>query len=197
MHNKLEEGNYCINLIKEALNKIPDDYYKLGTTYKKKGIVRERVFCYELYHEIRCLQPENHILYLHGEIDKRGHIKFDKDDRKNPDFVFHTPRNMKGNTLICEVKGIINNNSDILKDFKTIITFIEKYDYCAGVFILYNYRMDDLKKYLEDKDWTSHMEKEGIDINLDTFNKITILTKFNKNNKLEENKLIDFINQNL
>lgn len=39
-----------IQKITEALDNIEAPYFKLETTYEPSGIVRERVFCYELYH---------------------------------------------------------------------------------------------------------------------------------------------------
>ena len=45
-----------LNLIKEALNCVTAPYYNLETTYEPSGIVRERVFCYELYHQMRRIQ---------------------------------------------------------------------------------------------------------------------------------------------
>jgi hypothetical protein len=82
-------------------------------------------------------------LSLNGEIDKRGHIDFDLADRKNTDFVFHIPGTFEGNTLVVEVKGKLNLE-DIEKDFTTISTFVEKYRYIAGVFILYNHSLTEL-----------------------------------------------------
>lgn len=82
-----------LNIIIEGLNRVEEPYYHIKTTYALSGIVRERAFCYELYHQIRCIQTERNEmqLSLNGEIDKRGHLEFDKDDQKNPDFVFHIP----------------------------------------------------------------------------------------------------------
>ena len=37
-----------IQLIRDALENVGDEYYKLTTTYRTLGVVRERIFCYEL-----------------------------------------------------------------------------------------------------------------------------------------------------
>jgi hypothetical protein len=84
-------------------------------------------------------------LTLNGEIDKRGHIDFAPKDQKNPDFVFHIPGTHEGNTLVIEVKGKLEPD-DIEKDFNTITTFIEEYEYTAGVFVLYNHSIERLKQ---------------------------------------------------
>jgi hypothetical protein len=131
-----------IDLIKLSLRQVEAPYYKLTTTYEPSGIVRERVFCYELYHKIRSNMRSHHRLSLNGEIQKQGHIDFEKKDRKNPDFVFHVPGTHEHNTLIVEVKGKIVD--EIKKDFTTLLTFVNKYDYMAGIFILYNHSFEEL-----------------------------------------------------
>lgn len=133
-----------IDLIKRALGRIGPGYFKLTTTYEPSRIVRERVFCYELYHQIRSQMPSDHALSLNGEIDKRGHIDFAPEDRKNPDFVFHIPGTHTGNTLVIEVKGTLKRRDEIIEDFTTILNFIDKYQYKAGVFIIYNHSLDEL-----------------------------------------------------
>lgn len=135
-----------IDLIKHALPQVGPGYFILTTTYEPSGIVRERVFCYELYHQLRKIMTTNLDLTLNGEIDKRGHIDFAQNDQKNPDFVFHIPGTHEGNTLVIEVKGKLNPCVDIKKDFNTITTFIEKYGYIAGIFVLYNHSLSELKQ---------------------------------------------------
>ena len=139
------------NLILDALDTIMPEYYHLETTYDPSGIVRERVFCYELYYCIRKLQEERGLtlLSLNGEIDKRGHLDFEKNDRKNPDFVFHIPGQMEGNTVIIEVKGSIADLKGIKKDLKTLVTFIRKYQYKEGYLIIYNHGFGEIVKQLQ------------------------------------------------
>jgi hypothetical protein len=131
-----------IRFIKAAALRVPEKYLKLQTTYEPPGITRERVFCYELYHQLRVQMGDGHAITLNGEIDKRGHPNFKEDHRKNPDFVFHIPGEMEGNTIIMEVKGTLD--ADIDSDFGKMHTFITDYQYQAGVFLLYNNGMEDL-----------------------------------------------------
>ena len=138
-----------IEKIKKAAEKVTENYLKLTTTYEPSGIVRERVFCYELYHQLRLILGNSNMLTLNGEIDKRGHQDFKTEDRKNPDFVFHIPGQHKGNTIVFEVKGNLITDG-IIKDFETIHTFVSSYQYQAGVFLLYNYTLSDLLKELGD-----------------------------------------------
>lgn len=139
-----------LEIIQKAAGQVTQNYFKLTTTYEPSGIVRERVFCYELYHQIRLVLRNNHKLTLNGEIDKRGHPDFKKKDRKNPDFVFHIPGGHEGNTIILEVKGNLDVDG-ITKDFNTMTKFVSSYQYQAGVFLLYNHTLNDLQKELGNK----------------------------------------------
>ncbi len=139
-----------IGIITKAAVQVTEKYLRLTTTYEPSGIVRERVFCYELYHQLRLILDDSNKLTLNGEIDKRGHKDFKAKDRKNPDFVFHIPGQHFGNTIIFEVKGTLDKKG-IIKDFETIITFISTYQYQAGVFLLYNNSLKSLMHVLGKK----------------------------------------------
>lgn len=103
---------------------------------------RERVYCYELYHQMRCLQEQcalQNKFTINGEIDKRGPQEVDEDF--NPDFVMHTPKSMKNNGCVVEVKVRSNSNSrvidenGVLKDLKTITCMMNCYKYHNGALI--------------------------------------------------------------
>ena len=79
-------------------------------------------------------------LSLHAEIDKSGNPDFNK---QNPDFVFHKLGTNEFNELVCEVKGALDW-AGIEKDFRTILTLIIMNNYGSGVFVLYNYTLQEL-----------------------------------------------------
>ena len=136
-----------VELIKHALQAIEPSYFNLKTTYEPSGIVRERVFCYELYHQMRLLMTEEHGFSLNGEIDKRGHLDFKPEHRKNPDFVFHIPGTHSGNAIVMEVKGRIDyHNRELQEDFKTLLNFVSNYHYQMGIFLLYNHSFGKLQE---------------------------------------------------
>ena len=145
MDEKIES---FVEMIKGSLDNVGDEYYKITTTYESSGIVRERVFCYELYHQMRSVQSARGLtdVQIHGEIDKSGHIAFDRNSRKNPDFVFHVPGMMKGNAIVVEVKGKIEGNyqEGVYKDIVTLSKFTNnKHFYQSGIIIIYNYTYDE------------------------------------------------------
>ena len=143
------EVRRSLDLVRAGAENVKADYFRLTTTYDTSGIVRERVFCYELYHQMRLLMGEEVSLFLHGEIDKHGHRDFSALDQKNPDFVLHVPGTHEGNTLVIEVKGTIGYpRSKYVADFNNLITFVTRYRYRAGLFLLYNHSMAALKRII-------------------------------------------------
>lgn len=178
-------------IILEALENVDESYYKIPTTYNSEGIVRERVFCYEFYHQLRCLAEENRNIKINGEIDKRGHELFNEADWKNPDFVFHVPGTMKENLIIVEVKGNIDRGeNDCIKDFKTIKIFLEKYQYQIGIFILYNHGLMEFSEKFKN-------ELKEIFLENDKLKKISkrifVLCKKRQKDSTEEKRLFDII----
>lgn len=92
-------------LLEEATSKISSDYFTLPID-GGAPVYRERVYCYELYHQLRCIWPSNTFYVLNGEVDKGGHPLLKNTGAANtiPDFLIHTPGNNDLNHTIIEVK---------------------------------------------------------------------------------------------
>ncbi|MDD5502794.1 MAG: hypothetical protein PHH26_04940 [Candidatus Thermoplasmatota archaeon] len=151
--NDIDMREQLKRLVIDSIKEVKEPYFKIKATYEPSGIVRERVFCYELYHQMRKMQerePTLASITLNGELDKRGYLNFNKRDRKNPDFVFHKQGDMEHNTAVIEVKGDISKSSQMIKDLNTITTFIHKYQYKFGFYICYNYRLNNIKTMLNE-----------------------------------------------
>ena len=98
---------------------IPQHYFQLPVSGREGPIYRERVYCYELCHQLRMLLDEDAELkgyVLGGEIDKVGHAVI---RRCAPDFVFHKPGGMENNLVIVEVKPIRGDIEGARKDRET------------------------------------------------------------------------------
>ncbi len=152
----LTEENY-LKIITASLEKIKKDYFIVKSYPKPTGFHRERVFCYELYHQMRLLHYDTGEIKINGEIDKRGNTDF-PERAFNPDFIFHEPMTHANNKIVIEVKGTMNYDKDkygktaIEKDFTTILYFLTRKEirYTTGVFILYRYNMKQFqRKYKE------------------------------------------------
>lgn len=86
-----------------ASGRISAEYFLLPVAGLSHPIKRERVYCYELYHQLRLALCHSQ-LTLTGEPDKRGHPAFEHDKKLNPDFILHTPGVHGHNTAVVEVE---------------------------------------------------------------------------------------------
>lgn len=171
-----------LELVKKALQNVESSYFELLTMGKPSVRVRERVFCYELYHQMRLLKFDGSVM-LHAEIDKRGSPPFE-DNPANPDFVFHVPGQMENNTLVMEVKGSLDIDG-VCKDFQTLLDFTEKRAYRKGIFILYRHGFRELKSQIRDRFIT-----EGLN-NRPTMSNILVFTMPFPKHPCEVNQMSD------
>lgn len=102
-------------------------------------VFRERVYCYELYHQLRCVWKGVDPYVLNGEVDKKSHpfLKELKSSSKIPDFLVHTPGAMAGNFGIIEVKPGDATEGEIKGDLEKLTHFIEAWQYKRAILLLY------------------------------------------------------------
>jgi len=128
-----------VAMLVAATGKVEEAYFQVQTASKdgSKTVYRERVYCYELYHQLRkLLQGEPGPYTLMGELDKKGHEIIGGDPV--PDFVFHKPSKMGYNLVVMEVKHIANNEtSEILKDCEKLRRFVEEGQYKGAIYLVF------------------------------------------------------------
>jgi len=102
-------------------------------------IYRERVYCYELYHQMRTLWPEECDFTLNGEVDKQSHPILRKLGITHaiPDFLVHTPGSMKGNHAIIEVKSENAARGGITEDLAKLARFTVDVGYARAIYLFY------------------------------------------------------------
>ena len=138
----------CVEFVLQAMNNVDDEYLnvKIAVDYvgHKEIKRRERVYAYELYHQMRLIQEKKvkKEFTINGEIDKSGH-KIIKEPF-NPDFVIHQQGKMGENFCVVELKTI-NKKSGIQKDFHTITCMMHCYRYKIGVFAIAGVFLSDIK----------------------------------------------------
>jgi hypothetical protein len=79
-------------LIEATTAAIGDPYFQLPVAQLADAVYRERVYCYELYHQLRSIW-NGFDFSLGGEVDKAGHPHF-RDGHyahAKPDFLVHRP----------------------------------------------------------------------------------------------------------
>jgi hypothetical protein len=129
--------NRFLELMAEATARIPGHYFQLPVVGKEDPIYRERVYSYELYHQLRTLlQAEDRLAHyaLSGEIDKGKHPII---RRCAPDLVLHDPGRMD-NLVVVEVKPINAALDGIGKDLDSLAYFVSPdVHYQLGVELVY------------------------------------------------------------
>ncbi len=109
-----------IDAICKATGHVADPYFRLPVAGNSKLVLRERVYCYELYHHIRAEAPQLDPLVITAEPDKRGHPAFAIP--RNPDFIFHVPGDPSRNDTVVEVQ-CRPTRKHLAKDLNTFTAF--------------------------------------------------------------------------
>lgn len=73
-------------LISVATGNIAKNYFQLPVDGRDDPIYRERVYCYELYHQLRLYWPTNTQYEIGGEVDNSS---FGVQIRRYPTILYH------------------------------------------------------------------------------------------------------------
>lgn len=127
-------------ILEQATAAIGDIYYLLPI-HGGNPIYRERVYCYELYHQMRLRwEPLAREFLLNGEVDKHAYPIMD--GAGIPDFLIHKPGDKDGNDTIIEVKRCAAPTQGIEKDIRTLERFTHKFGYKRSILLIYGARAD-------------------------------------------------------
>ncbi|WP_151087722.1 hypothetical protein [Hymenobacter baengnokdamensis] len=129
--------------IEGALNSVEQDYILVPAIHNVDGLSRERVFCYELYHQTRKKLRTKKII-IHGELDKSGYPDF---NNEKPDFVFHKPGSDAHNAVALEVKVEIEL-LNIQRDLDKLFRFVRNYHYMSAGLIIVGIDTEVIKRVL-------------------------------------------------
>jgi hypothetical protein len=161
-----------------AIKKIGKEYFKLNLASednKDHYKYRERVYCYEFYHQLRNTLGCDYPYVINGEIDKKDHPIIASN--KNPDFVIHNPGNMKQNFVIMEVKNLEGfSKSKRKNDIEKFITFFEECNYQYAIYLIYGEKENEntFKKNRENLEEQIKKKLSGSDKNL-KYKKVIVL----------------------
>ncbi|SRR6266487_1390090 len=163
----------------------------------------ERVFCYELYHQVRASMDELNRQQLgstdpfkfQGELRKDivGKVALDYLKLKSlekifiPDFLLHSPRDGRSQGLIIEVKSAKNISfNDLHDDLQKIESFIRYYKYQRGISLVINNPASRIKVFLRDPN-----NQKWIKENLHNRSRILLICKEHHRADLAEYNLGD------
>lgn len=125
-------------ILQNATAAIKPTYFSLDIA-GGPSLFRERVYCYELYHQMRRIWPPESVEVLNGEIDKSAHPILNllgKKGATKPDFLVHSPGTMTNNFAILEVKHSITKKG-IKKDIETLDFFMKKAGYQRAIYLIF------------------------------------------------------------
>ena len=103
-----------------------------------KSVYRERIYCYELYHQIKVF-CEYGQMSIFAEYDKSGSGFYAGTSlqRVKPDFLIHLPGNIENNHIAMEVKSSTARRSDLRKDIEKLIKLTDDHKFEIGVYLIY------------------------------------------------------------
>lgn len=129
-----------VDLLIDATSRIEGLYYALPVAGQHTPIYRERVYAYELYHQLRSRWPDpaGWPFVSNGEVDKRSHqiMRGDEVTNRIPDLLVHRPGSMEGNLVILEIKAINAATDAIADDLRKLAAFCNL-GYRLGVLLFF------------------------------------------------------------
>lgn len=161
-NSKKTIADECYSILLEGIKCVSKKHINFAY-YSAKGTktsYRERVFCYELYHQIRKIQEEHTAkgqpinFDVNGEPDKRGQELFKTITGPIPDIIIHTAGSCENNFVVLEAKCNLRgqakcsrngNPTGVYKDFMNLADFIKKVQYQYGVFLTVGVKEQSLK----------------------------------------------------
>jgi hypothetical protein len=154
-------------ILSDATAKVATPYMQLPVAGMEDPIYRERVYCYELYHQLRNLWPTNCFYSLGGEVDKKNHplIRGNNLDGVKPDLLVHQPGDMGGNYAVIEVKPVLVRNAGLKKDLRTLTAFRRHGEYARALLLVYG-DAADIQPLLQRAQILAHRDNgNSIDLN--------------------------------
>jgi hypothetical protein len=142
-----------VEALLEATELLEGRYFQLAVAGQMRPAVRERAYCYELYHQLRLALPDeaDFPFALHGEVDKRGHPLLDQVlGGLNPDLIVHTPgqQGPNSNLAIVEVKACGAFGNPVTKDADSLTAFIEQAAYFKGAALIFGGDRAGLERHI-------------------------------------------------
>lgn len=131
-------------ILRKATQSIGWPYFSLPVYGQDEPVYRERVYCYELYHQIRSRWDPGNGYTFCAEVDKSGHqvIRGNYLDNSKPDFLIHVPEDMDRGLLVMEVKSVEASKTGILSDIRKLNAYLAYYE--NAYYLIYG---DDLGRF--------------------------------------------------
>lgn len=131
--------------------RIDAQYFRIRVSGAEDPIYRERVYCYELYHQLRVALGDNFEYKLDGELDKKNHPILMRLGASKPDLVVHVPGNIERNLVVIEVKTVQTTKHLLENDLGKLMKFLDEGNYFRGIMLVYGDGYQKLPDWIRDK----------------------------------------------
>jgi hypothetical protein len=156
------------NALADATSAVVQDYFLFPVARRgsKEPLetYRERVYSYELYHQLRLIWPWKAGPYsLGGEVDKEGHtiVRGPYLDGAKPDLLVHEPGHMRRNLAVVEIKPSSAGRARIEADVRKLIAFRSMKDgYAAAMLLVFG---EDIQRIVG---YGAGFRDSGVDLDL-------------------------------
>jgi hypothetical protein len=134
-----EDIEWFKSALATAAESVSRNFFQLPVAGQEDPAYRERVYCYELYHQLRSIWPFGVRYSLGGEVDKAGHRLIRKNalDRAKPDLIAHVPGDMESNLAVVEVKPRVPQVVEIASDLRKLAAFRRDAYYASAIYLVY------------------------------------------------------------
>ncbi len=137
--------------IKDSILNVERGFFQQITTYTSRNKYNERVFCYELYHQLRLNQDRFKGLTISGEAVKSQFQFKNLKGNRTPDLLIHNFGSNDNNEVVVEVKTTDNLSSVVQgfdNDFCKLDIFTDSatygINYKLGIYLLINHDFKNL-----------------------------------------------------
>jgi hypothetical protein len=153
----IEDVKLFFTLLSAATAAVSPAYFLLPVADGDGGeplvVCRERVYAYELYHQLRSIWPVYWPYSLAGEIDKRGHpvVQGEYLDNSKPDLLVHVPGQMDRNLVVLEIKPLLLDINPaepaaFQRDMRKLMAF-RATGYEAAIFLAFGEPVQRVREY--------------------------------------------------
>jgi hypothetical protein len=116
-----------LDAVGTATRKIEPEFFRLSEHGLADQNYRTRVYCYELFHQLRCCVPHNNWHVLSHDVHRLHLPLFNRLFKRNiPDFMLHVPTEVAPNLIVINVRPINSGSQVIEKEVATLKRFTTK-----------------------------------------------------------------------
>jgi hypothetical protein len=137
--------------LQTAGSRMDAHYFRIIVYGAREPIYRERVYCYELYHQLRVALGDDFEYKLDGELDKIKHPALLRLVASKPDLLVHVPGEMTRNLAVVEVKPVDTRVDRLHDDLLKLKGFLDYAQYFRGIMLVYSNVRQEIPDWIREQ----------------------------------------------